>query len=167
MTPFPVLHHHFSMAVLLCLLRLHVMTHFLTHIILHASRIFWQRRCNHIVCLVVESALHVYKGQLSPWFGIHDSDITGIHNSGISGIHYGTSHTREICHLSFRHSTVTLSKRSTSRLGVSKTLKFGLNIMSSLRISLTFRFCQLQVKYKSSFISTFSEYAYESTGLWN
>ena len=36
-----------------------------------------------------------------------------------------------------------------------------------LRISLTFRFCQLQVKYKSSFISTFSEYAYESTGLWN
>ena len=28
MTPFPVLHHHFAMAVLLCLLRLHVMTHF-------------------------------------------------------------------------------------------------------------------------------------------
>ena len=28
MTPFPVLHHHFSMAVLLCLLRLHIMTHF-------------------------------------------------------------------------------------------------------------------------------------------
>ena len=29
-----------------------------------------------------------------------------IHNSGISGIHYGTSHTPEIRHLSFRHSTV-------------------------------------------------------------
>ena len=26
-TPFPVLHHHFSMAALLCLLRLHIMTH--------------------------------------------------------------------------------------------------------------------------------------------
>ena len=60
-----------------------------------------------------------------------------------------------------------LSKRSTSRLGVSKTLIFNLNLMSSLRISLTFRFCQLQVKYKSSFISIFSEYAYKSTGLWN
>ena len=60
-----------------------------------------------------------------------------------------------------------LSKRSTSRLGVSKTLEFGLNLTSSLHISLTFRFCQLQVKHKSSFISTFSEYTYESTGLWN
>ena len=60
-----------------------------------------------------------------------------------------------------------LSKCSTSRLGVSKTLRFGLNLMSSLHISLTFRFCQLQVKYKSSFISTFLEYAYQSTGLWN
>ena len=28
MTPFPVLHHHFSMAALLCLLRLCIMTHF-------------------------------------------------------------------------------------------------------------------------------------------
>ena len=79
MTPFPVLHHHFSMAVLLCLLRLRVMTHFLTHIILHAGRIFRQRHRNHIVCLVVESALHVYKDQLSPWFEkIYYSDITGI-----------------------------------------------------------------------------------------
>ena len=42
---------------------------FLTHIILHAGRIFRQRCRNHIVCLVVESALHVYKGQFSPWFG--------------------------------------------------------------------------------------------------
>ena len=45
------------------------MTHFLTHIILHAGRIFQQRHHNRIICLVVESALHVYKGQLSPWFG--------------------------------------------------------------------------------------------------
>ena len=85
------------------------MTHFLTHIFLHAGRIFWQRHRNRIVCLVVESALHVYKGQFSPWFGqltIHDSDITEIRNSDISGIHYGTSHTPEICHLSFRHCTV-------------------------------------------------------------
>ena len=83
------------------------MTHFLTHIFLHAGRIFQQRRRNRIVCLVIESALHVYKGQFSPWFEtIHDSEITGIHNSDISGIHYRTSHTPEICHLSFRHSTV-------------------------------------------------------------
>ena len=59
----------FPMAALLCLLRLRIMTHFLTHIILHAGRIFrqWHRNC--IVCLVIESALHVYKGQFSPWFG--------------------------------------------------------------------------------------------------
>ena len=42
---------------------------FLTHIILHAGRIFWQRCCNHIVCLVIETALHVYKGQFIPWLG--------------------------------------------------------------------------------------------------
>ena len=59
----------FAMAALLCLLRLRIMTHFLSHIFLHAGRIFWQWRRNRIVCLVVESALHVYKGQLSPWFG--------------------------------------------------------------------------------------------------
>ena len=41
----------------------------LTHIILHAGRIFWQQCHNCIVCLVIESTLHVYKGQLSPWFG--------------------------------------------------------------------------------------------------
>ena len=41
----------------------------LTHIVLHAGRIFQQRHCNCIICLVVESALHVYKGQFSPWFG--------------------------------------------------------------------------------------------------
>ena len=51
------------------LLRLRVMTHILTHIFLHAGRIFWQWCHNCIVCLVIESALHVYKGQLSPWFG--------------------------------------------------------------------------------------------------
>ena len=45
------------------------MTHFLTHIFLHAGRIFRQRRRNRIICLVVESALNVYKGQFSPWFG--------------------------------------------------------------------------------------------------
>ena len=42
---------------------------FLTHIILHAGRIFWQWCHNCIICLVVESALHVYKGQFSPWLG--------------------------------------------------------------------------------------------------
>ena len=45
------------------------MTHFLTHICLHAGRIFRQQRRNCIVCLVIESALHVYKGQVSPLFG--------------------------------------------------------------------------------------------------
>ena len=42
---------------------------FLTHIILHAGRIFQQWHHNHTICLVIESALHVYKGQFSPWFG--------------------------------------------------------------------------------------------------
>ena len=51
----------FPVAVLLCLLRLHVMTHFLAHFILQAGRIFWQWHCNCIVCLVVETALHGYK----------------------------------------------------------------------------------------------------------
>ena len=86
MTPFPVLHHHFShgCAIVLTEAACHdsFLTHFLTHIILHAGRIFWQRHCSHIVCLVVESALHVYKGQFSPWFGqfrhYWNSDITKI-----------------------------------------------------------------------------------------
>ena len=59
-----------------CAIVLCVMTHFwlisdsfLTHIILHAGRIFWQRHHNCIICLVIEPALHVYKGQFSPWFG--------------------------------------------------------------------------------------------------
>ena len=59
----------FPMAALLCLQRLRVMTHtwlIFWHIILHAGRIFRQRHRNRIVCLVVESALHVYKGQFSP-----------------------------------------------------------------------------------------------------
>ena len=158
MTPFPVLHHHFSMAALLCLLRLRVMTHFLTPIFLHAGRIFRQRHHNHIVCLVVESALHVYKGQFSPWFGQFTIQTL------LEFSYFGNTHTTKFVNTA---SVTVLSKRSTSRLGVSKTLEFGLNLTSSLRISLTFRFCQLQVKYKSSFISTFSEYAYESTGLWN
>ena len=42
---------------------------FLTHIILHAGRIFQQWCHNCIICLVIESALHVYKGQFSPWLG--------------------------------------------------------------------------------------------------
>ena len=55
---------------------------FLTHIILHAGGIFQQQCHNHIICLVVESALHVYKGQFSPWLGqfrhYWNSHITGI-----------------------------------------------------------------------------------------
>ena len=87
-TPFPVLRHCFSHGCTIVLTEAarhdSFLTHFLTYLILHAGRIFWQRHCNRIVCLVVESALHVYKGQLSPWFGqfttiqkIHNSDITG------------------------------------------------------------------------------------------
>ena len=146
------------MAALLCLLRLHVMTHFLTHIILHAGRIFQQRHRNCIICLVVESALHVYKGQLSPWFGQFTIQTL------LEFSYYGNTRTTKFVNSA---SGTVQSKRLTSRLGVSKTLRFGLNLMSSLCISLTSRFSQLLVKYKSSFISTFSEYAYESTGLWN
>ena len=64
---------------------------FLTHIILHAGRIFRQWHCNHIICLVIESALHVCKGQFSPWFG--------------QFTYYGNSHTMEIHQLSFSHCT--------------------------------------------------------------
>ena len=153
------------MAVLLCLLRLHVMTHFLTHIILHAGRIFRQQRRNHIVCLVVESALHVYKGQLSPWFG--QFTIQTLLEFTIQISQEFTAGILIQWKFIISASGTVLSKCSTSRLGVSKTLGFGLNLMSSLHISLTFRFCQLLVKYKSRFISPFSEYAYKSTGLWN
>ena len=48
-----------------------------------------------------------------------------------------------------------------------KTLRFGLNLTSSLHILLTLRFCQLQDKYKSGLLSTFLEYDYESIGSWN
>ena len=141
------------------------MTHFLTHIILHAGRIFWQQRHNHIVCLVIESALHVYKGQFSPWFGQFTIQTLLEFTIQISQeFTVGILIQRKFI---ISASGTVLSKHSTSRLGVSKTLRFGLNLTSSLRISLTFRFCQLQVKYKSSFISTFLEYIYESTGLWN
>ena len=47
----------------------------LTHFILHAGRIFQQWHHNHIVCLVIETALHVYKGQFSPWLGKYISCI--------------------------------------------------------------------------------------------
>ena len=141
------------------------MTHFLTHIFLHAGRIFQQRRRNRIVCLVVESALHVYKGQFSPWFG--QFMIQTLLKFAIQISQEFT--TGLLIHWKFviSASGTVPSKRLTSRLGVSKTLEFDLNLTSSLCISLTFRFCQLQVKYKSSSISTFSEYAYKSTGLWN
>ena len=104
---------------------------FLTHIILHAGRIFQQWHHNHIVCLVVESALHVYKGQFSPWFGQFTIQISQEFTMGI------------LIQWKFiiSASGTVLSKRLTSRLGVSKTLRFGLNLTSSLCISLTFRFC--------------------------
>ena len=131
---------------------------FLTHIILHTGRIFWQWHHNRIVCLVIESALHVYKGQFSPWFG--QLTIQTL----LEFSYYGNTHTTKFVNLA---SCTVLSKRSTSRLGVSKTLRFGHNLTSSLRILLTFRFCQLQDKYKSSLLSTFLEYDYESIGSWN
>ena len=110
--------------------------------------------CNCIVCLVVESALHVYKGQFSPWFGQFTIQISQEFTMGI------------LIQWKFiiSASGTVQSKHLTSRLGVSKTLRFGLNLMSSLHISLTFRFCQLQVKYKSSLLSTFLAYDYKSIG---
>ena len=63
---------------------------FLTHIILHAGRIFQQQHHNHIVCLVVETALHVYQGQFSPWLG---QFITGIYHLNFSSeLIMGTHH---------------------------------------------------------------------------
>ena len=85
------------------------LTHFLTHIILHASRIF--RQChNHIVCLVVE--------WLSlPCMHIRASSAHGLDNSDITGI--------LIWQKFINSASVTVqSKCSTSRFGVSRTLKF-------------------------------------------
>ena len=78
---------------------------FLTHIILHAGRIFQQWHCNCIICLVVESALHVYKGR----------SAHGLDNSHIMRI---------LIQRKFINSAsgTVQSKCSTSRLGVSKTL---------------------------------------------
>ena len=84
---------------------------FLTHIILHAGRIFQQWCHNHIICLVIESALHVYKGQFSPWFG----QFRHYWNSDITGIHIRQKFINPA-------SVKVLSKRSTSRFGESKTL---------------------------------------------
>ena len=81
------------------------LTHFLTHIILHAGRVFWQWHHNHIVCLVIESALHVYKGQFSPWFG----QFTYYRNSSPVFIRFNSA------------SVKVQSKCLTSRFGVSKT----------------------------------------------
>ena len=81
---------------------------FLTHIILHAGRIFQQWCHNHIICLVIESALHLYKGQFSPWLG----QFTYYRNSSPVFIGFNSA------------SVKVQSKRSTSRLGVSKTLRF-------------------------------------------
>ena len=109
----------FPMAALVCLLRLHVTTHFwlivLTHFILHASRIFQQWCHNHIVCLVVETALHVYKGQFSPWLG---QFITGIRHQYSSD--------------SIFASVKVQSRHSTSRLCLFwsvKTLQYLLTIL--------------------------------------
>ena len=85
---------------------------FLTHIILHAGRIFWQRHCNRIVCLVIESALHVYKAQFSPWFG--------------QFTYYGNSYTTKF--INWASGTVQ-SKHSTSRFGVSQTLRILVSIL--------------------------------------
>ena len=86
MTPFPVLSHHFSHGCTIVLTEaVHhdsFLTHVLTHIILHAGRIFWQQHRNRIVCLVVESALHVYKGQFIPWFEqFYNSQFRYLRNS--------------------------------------------------------------------------------------
>ena len=81
MTPFPVLHHHFSWlhycAYWGCMSWL-ISDSFLTHIVPHAGRIFWQWHHNCIICLVIESALHVYKAS-----SVHHWD-----NSHIMGIHH-------------------------------------------------------------------------------
>ena len=92
------------------------------------------------------------------WKKIHNSDITGI---------------QRLREFSFNGNSSTLLQALYSLnarppdLECQKTLRFGLKLTSSLHISSTSRFCQLLGKCKSSLISTFSEYTYESTGLWN
>ena len=92
---------------------------FLTHIILHAGRIFQQWCHNCIICLVVESALHVYKGQFSTWFG--------------QFTYYGISYSMEFHHQyptdSISAWSQVQSKHLTSRLGVSQTLEILVSIL--------------------------------------
>ena len=73
---------------------------------------------NRIVCLVIESALHVYKGQFSPWFGQFTIQISQKFSMGI------------LIQRKFHSASGTvLSKRSTSRLGVSKALSILVSIL--------------------------------------
>ena len=85
---------------------------FLTHIILHAGGIFQQQCHNCIICLVIETALHVYKGLFSPWFGQFR--------------YYRNSHQWKF----INSASVTVpSKCSTSRIGVSQTLGILVSIL--------------------------------------
>ena len=72
-TPFPVLHYHFFSWLCYCAYwgctSWLISDSFLTHNILHTGRIFQQQHHNHIICLVIETTLHVYKGQFCPWLG--------------------------------------------------------------------------------------------------
>ena len=88
MPPFPVLHHHFSHGCAIVLTEAACHDSLLTHFILHAGRIFQQKYCNSIICLVIETVLHVYKGQFCPWL---EQFIMCIHQIQLSFSHIKSS----------------------------------------------------------------------------
>ena len=127
------------------------LTHFLTHIILHAGRIFQQWHHNHNVCLVVKSALHVYKGQFSPWLG----QFTNDENSSPVFIGFNSA------------SVKVQSKLDLQIWSVKNSWNFGHNHTISLLTSSTTRSIRHLVKFKSSLHSAYWAYAYKLIGLWN
>ena len=84
----------------------------MTHFILHAGRIFWQQHHNHIICLVIDTALHVYKGQFSPWLG----QFTYHGNSSPVFIGFNLCFSQ--------HTVLSAQPPDFACFGVSKTLRF-------------------------------------------
>ena len=135
------------------------LTHFLMHILLHAGRIFRQWHHNHIICLVIESALHVYKGQLSPWFGqFNNSQFRHYWNSHITGILIQQNSSNLL-------PALYSLKCLTSRVGV-KTHRFGLKLTSPLRSTSTFRSDWPLGKSTSNSNYTYLDFAWVCVGSW-
>ena len=120
MTPFLLLLHHFFPWLRYCAYWGCTSWLIFWLTLFFAGRIFRQQGHNRIVCLVVESALHVYKGQFSPWFG--QFAIQTLLNFTIQISQEFTTGILIQWKFIISASGTVLSKHSTSRLGVSKKL---------------------------------------------